>query len=114
MTNTNTNIDQPETTLEDLTVREAAHISGGPRPQSQRTIVLKSSVNDEPDEGDTLRGFSLNHNETVAEDTEETTHATDATGAPDAIDTNVADLTVTNDAQVVGGRQRRVEFKLEY
>lgn len=54
--------------IEDLAAPNADEIKGGPTAQSKRTVVLKSSVNEAQDDHDSLRGLTLNHNETVTAD----------------------------------------------
>lgn len=58
--------------IEDLTAENAAEVKGGPSTQSKRTVVLKSSINEAHSENDdnTMQGFSLNHNETVSENSD--------------------------------------------
>ncbi|MGH9802758.1 MAG: hypothetical protein ACRD82_20515 [Blastocatellia bacterium] len=83
--------------IEDLAAENAEEIKGGPTHQSKRDVILKSSVADEQtDGGNTLQGWSLNHNETVSEDNQ----------ALEAETQKLTDLPVAGEQveQVKGGR----------
>jgi hypothetical protein len=67
MQNETTNL---ENEINDLEMNNAEDIKGGPSTQSKRDVILKSSVVGGQDDDDTLRGFTLNHNETVSEENE--------------------------------------------
>jgi hypothetical protein len=77
--------------IEDLNAPDPEAIKGGLSTQIKRIVILKSSVNQaETAEDEPVRGFTLNHNETLAE--EEDVEA-------EVID----DLPVEEDEQVKGG-----------